>query len=696
MRKNKKAVALLASMLAVAGTIGTYIPGNLISGAETEAETHAPQTDAPQTDAPQTDAPQTDAPQTDAPQTDAPQTDAPQTDAPQTDAPQTDAPQTDAPQTDAPQTDAPQTDAPQTETSGQPETESTERQEVPATESPEETVPTESETTPTSESETEGISVTGEPEDDDEISHVDTDDATVLDGDYDEDGENSENIDYGASGSYYWDNSWYVDEDFRFTQVDKEYAVTNEETMLYASASTDAQSVGSLPYFGLTYVLEEVNDKWDYVESGDARGFIQKKDLTNEAYSTSLVAAMGEDNFAQGKALVSPSENAAYAYSKKTTKPVLAKKVNGCAITSGNILEDKNTSARAIGTVQSGDLVYLLVDCSDGWYFVESGDVRGFIEKSDVIAGENADAIVSALGTENQHTAKELVSPEENKACYYTLLSTEKAKQTVSSAGDAIAATALSYVGKLGYVWGGTSLTTGCDCSGFTSSIYRLYGIEIPRLAQDQGVSGLAVSSVEEAMPGDVVYYASSPHVGIYIGNGMVCHCTGSSSNTINNPGKGVTVSSINMMPVTAIRRFLVTRAQAAAADGGHRTDATPYTQEQMEIIWAVVAQEDNGSYDGALAVISTAMNRTESAKWAYCGSNALSQLMAPGQFCYSMDSYWKPRLGGNVPDYVKQAVYDCLTRGIRNHNHTSFRSTKGKVTGPNAVQIGGGNWYFG
>ena len=59
-----------------------------------------------------------------------------------------------------------------------------------------------------------------------------------------------------------------------------------------------------------------------------------------------------------------------------------------------------------------------------------------------VIAGENADAIVSALGTENQHTAKELVSPEENKACYYTLLSTEKAKQTVSSAGDAIAATA--------------------------------------------------------------------------------------------------------------------------------------------------------------------------------------------------------------------------------------------------------------
>ena len=671
MRMNRKAVALLASVLTVAGTFGPYAPGNMISGAETES-------DAPSTEK-QTDAPETEK-----------QTDAPQTDAPQTDAPQTDAPQTDAPQTDAPQTDAPQTETPQSETS-QTETDPAERPEVPATDLPGETDLPETESESESETETEGISVTGEPEEDGSIDHTDTDDITLLDDEEEEAG-----IDYSVSGSYYWDNSWYVDEDFRFTQVDKEYAVTNEETKLYASASTEAQSVGSLPYFGLTYVLEEVNDKWDYVESGDARGFVQKKDLTDEAYSTSLVAAMGESNFAQGKALVSPSENAAFAYSKKTTKPVLAKKVNGCAIASGNILEEKDPSARAIGTVQSGDLVYLLVDCSDGWYFVESGDVRGFIEKSDVISGENADAIVGAVGAGNQHTAKELVSPEENKACYYTLLSTEKAKKTVSSAGDAIAATALSYVGRLGYVWGGTSLTTGCDCSGFTSSIYRLYGVEIPRLAQDQGVSGLAINSVEEAMPGDIVYYSSSPHVGIYIGNGMVCHCTGSSRNTVNNPGKGVTVSGINMMPVTSIRRFLVTRSQAAVADGGHRPDATPYTKEQMEIIWAVVAQEDNGSYDGALAVISTAMNRTESAQWAYCGSNALSQLEAPGQFCYSVDNYWRPRLGGNVPDYVKQAVYDCLTRGIRNHSHTSFRSTKGKITGPNAVQIGGGNWYFG
>ena len=87
-------------------------------------------------------------------------------------------------------------------------------------------------------------------------------------------------------------------------------------------------------------------------------------------------------------------------------------------------------------------------------------------------------------------------------------------------------------------------------------------------------------------------------------------------------------------------------------------------------------------------------MNRTESESWCSAGGNALSQLTANGQYCYSIDQYWKARLGGNVPGYVKQAVYDCLKKGIRNHTYTSFRSTRGAATGSNAVQIGG-NWYF-
>ena len=155
-----------------------------------------------------------------------------------------------------------------------------------------------------------------------------------------------------------------------------------------------------------------------------------------------------------------------------------------------------------------------------------------------------------------------------------------------------------------------------------------------------------------------------------------------------------MTVSAIDYRPITSIRRFQIETEWCADSAGG-RVDQTLYSQEQMELIWAIVAQEDNGSYTGALAVISSAMNRTESSSWGYLGNNALSQLTAPGQYCYSMDNYWKPRLGGNVPEYVKQAVNDCLKKGIRNHSFTSFRSTKGSQTGVDAVQIGG-NWFFG
>ena len=232
------------------------------------------------------------------------------------------------------------------------------------------------------------------------------------------------------------------------------------------------------------------------------------------------------------------------------------------------------------------------------------------------------------------------------------------------------------------------SLTDGADCSGFTKSVFAAFGVDIPRTAEEQGVNGREIPSVEEAMPGDIVYWASGPHVGIYIGEGLAVQCAGDTYNTAENPGAGPMVSPIDYMPVTSIRRYLDRNASAKGEETG-------YTQEQMELIWAIVAQEDNGSYEGALAVITSAANRTKSAQWSVCGSSVLEQLTAPGQYCYSLDEYWVPRLHGNVPDYVKQAVYDCLQKGKRNHTFTCFRSQRGSETGTDAVQIGG-NWYFG
>ena len=273
---------------------------------------------------------------------------------------------------------------------------------------------------------------------------------------------------------------------------------------------------------------------------------------------------------------------------------------------------------------------------------------------------------------------------------------------------------AKQWIGKIPYVWGGghggspTAWQSGCDCSGFVHGVFNHFGYEIggdTGAMESQAGTHIAYDSLAQAKPGDVlIYYRTgahvkgqpngngSTHVSIYIGNNQIIHQSG-----------GVHISN-EYHQYFEVRRVLTAdvagRGNISGGLGGmgtygHRTDATNYSQSDLELIWAIVAQEDNGSYKGALAVISSAMNRVESPTWSYEGSNALAQLTAPGQYCYSNDTYWQARLGGNVPDYVKQAVNDCLKKGKRNHSYTSFRSTKGKTTGADAVQIGG-NWFFG
>lgn len=282
------------------------------------------------------------------------------------------------------------------------------------------------------------------------------------------------------------------------------------------------------------------------------------------------------------------------------------------------------------------------------------------------------------------------------------------------AAGQEVVAYAEHWIGVTRYVLGAgradaTDWQDYTDCSGFVHGVFAHFGYEIGSYTATQQDAGelVEINSLDSAMPGDIILFYKNgevshenhEHVAIYAGNGNMIHCSGGAANySIETAGPGVVWGTV----LGDGRPWMVRRivdenfvSSSGQATGGYRKDSTPYTQDQIELIWAIVAQEDNGSYEGALAVISSAMNRTESLNWTYCGSNALEQLTAPGQYCYSNDDYWRPRLGGNVPNYVKQAVSDCLDRGIRNHEYTSFRSQKGSVTGPNAVQIGG-NWFFG
>ena len=114
------------------------------------------------------------------------------------------------------------------------------------------------------------------------------------------------------------------------------------------------------------------------------------------------------------------------------------------------------------------------------------------------------------------------MEPEENPVLYYTLTSIKEGR-IASAIRTSMVKFATSFIGNP-YVWGGTSLTQGADCSGFVQSIYAQYGYSIPRVAADQAQYGKKIQ-VSDAQPGDLIFYARDGeiyHVVMYIGDGKV------------------------------------------------------------------------------------------------------------------------------------------------------------------------------
>lgn len=112
--------------------------------------------------------------------------------------------------------------------------------------------------------------------------------------------------------------------------------------------------------------------------------------------------------------------------------------------------------------------------------------------------------------------------------------------------GRQIADYAMKFIGNP-YVYGGTSLTNGADCSGFVQSVYKHFGISLPRTSGEQGKSGRAVDGLDNARPGDLVWY--SGHIGIYIGDGKIVHAS--------NPKNGIITSNATYRTILGIRRIV-------------------------------------------------------------------------------------------------------------------------------------------
>ena len=114
-----------------------------------------------------------------------------------------------------------------------------------------------------------------------------------------------------------------------------------------------------------------------------------------------------------------------------------------------------------------------------------------------------------------------------------------------SAAGRAVADYGLQFVGNP-YVYGGTSLTNGADCSGFVYSVYKHFGVTLPRTSSEQRSSGTGVSYAD-AQPGDLICYAG--HIGIYIGNGKIVHAS--------SPSTGIKVGNAAYRSILAVRRIV-------------------------------------------------------------------------------------------------------------------------------------------
>lgn len=125
-------------------------------------------------------------------------------------------------------------------------------------------------------------------------------------------------------------------------------------------------------------------------------------------------------------------------------------------------------------------------------------------------------------------------------------ITTAATKSGDSSLGEQVVSYARQYIGN-SYRYGGSSLTSGTDCSGFVMSIYQHFGISLPHSSQALNSVGTAVSSLSEAKLGDILVYPG--HCGIYIGNGKLLSAL--------NSKKGITICSATYNRITAIRRVV-------------------------------------------------------------------------------------------------------------------------------------------
>ena len=224
------------------------------------------------------------------------------------------------------------------------------------------------------------------------------------------------------------------------------------------------------------------------------------------------------------------------------------------------VREEPSLDATVLGLVPIQDQL-LVTEELDNWVKVNIEEGDGYVSldyvtlSTEFVKAESKEEEEARLAKEEAERKAALEAArkaeEKNRKATQSASSSTTSESTVvyatggSELGQSVASYACQFVGNP-YVYGGTSLTNGADCSGFVMSVYANFGVSLPHSSSGDRSVGTAVDGLANAQPGDIICY--SGHVAIYIGNGQIVHASTAKT--------GIKISDVNYRTPLGIRRI--------------------------------------------------------------------------------------------------------------------------------------------